>query len=57
MNKANNPFRTELQDIISGKDKVFSNVRNKKFSFMNAFARTIFNVRSLTQGDTSFALR
>ena len=40
MNKAKNPFRTELQDTIFGKHKVISIVRNKIFSLMNVIERT-----------------
>lgn len=41
MSKVNNSFRTELSDIIFGKHKVISLVRNKIFSFMNVVTRTI----------------
>ena len=41
MNKANNPFRTEWQEIISGKNKIITFVRNKIFSLMDVITRTI----------------
>ena len=41
MNKANNPFRTELQDIIFREHKVISFVRIKIFALKSIIARTI----------------
>lgn len=58
MNKANNPFRTELRDIISGKHKIISRVRNKIFLLDERYRTDDFLFLHPTQGDTpaSFAL-